>query len=725
MSEIQQTTAWGAPIVTKQKLSNKIQDRVLEYLDQGYSMQEAQDKAASDQLQHTSFMLPDVDITAQAPVQKQLAIESDWTPEDYNAAKSPNKTIVHYNAQDDANLDRAWKYGGYYKGKYIPKSNYANLGNEVALAIGVPLVAANPVTGMLAGAALDGAAAAGSTIGSAVTAFKAAHPALYAGIKTGLDIIFTADGVRNALSNNGIQKTYRIGKDIYQNGLTGQKAWDFTKSLAGDVLDIAGTTGSVKLAKNAFNKTIRPAIKGNALVYGSQLALEHPEIANKVLTVADKINPRVTETINRFNIDKLASYNTDFSYKGKVLVPTSMPPKRKVIDRNTWASAPVHFRERAIGVRPEQQWYTEAALEGRYLPAMSLNEYRNYYKNVQNTGDESLDYVTKFNKKQALSQAAEDKYTQVRDLSYRYSNEGMKLTEDSYKLSKALNEAGVSISDSQRVYEVARQLGMTDDYTRRLKYSSQALSNPVLAGDAVAQYREGLNRLKALEASPIESFSPLQNNLRPRISLHRNTNVFDGIKRDEFGRRVPVHNADGQMRYDSNTLNLALLTNPNIVRPMRAKYTGGHSVREILGHEADHWAQRKISDIKSTSRVTKDPLVIGNQKPYYHINSNSRFVRNHYPELEKVPYINWQSSPHEWRSEMVGAAFDRGASPNITKWTQDDYSAIGEFLNNRFYKVNNELHSIDPALNIGDITYDMVKKGFKQGGKLNYLNYFN
>jgi hypothetical protein len=73
---------------------------------------------------------------------------------------------------------------------------------------------------------------------------------------------------------------------------------------------------------------------------------------------------------------------------------------------------------------------------------------------------------------------------------------------------------------------------------------------------------------------------------------------------------------------------------------------------------------------------------------------------------------------------MVGAAFDRAISPNITKWSQDDYSSIAGFLNKRFYKVNNELHNIDPALNIGDITYDMVKTGFKQGGKLNYLNYF-
>jgi hypothetical protein len=144
-------------------------------------------------------------------------------------------------------------------------------------------------------------------------------------------------------------------------------------------------------------------------------------------------------------------------------------------------------------------------------------------------------------------------------------------------------------------------------------YSHKVSSNPILADAAMANYREGINKLKALEATPIESFSPLQNNLRPRISLHRNTEVFDGIKRDEFGRRVTVHNADGQMRYNSNTLNLALLTNPNIVRPMRAKYTGGHSVREILGHEADHWAQHKIPSIKSTSKVTKDPLVIGNQ----------------------------------------------------------------------------------------------------------------
>jgi hypothetical protein len=47
-----------------------------------------------------------------------------------------------------------------------------------------------------------------------------------------------------------------------------------------------------------------------------------------------------------------------------------------------------------------------------------------------------------------LAQATASKQDQLMTLGNRYSDAGMKLTEDGYKLSKALNEAGVSITDA-------------------------------------------------------------------------------------------------------------------------------------------------------------------------------------------------------------------------------------------------------------------------------------
>lgn len=99
--------------------------------------------------------------------------------------------------------------------------------------------------GMTALAALPVASGAIAGISTGVNAFKTAYPLVYNGIKTGLNVGFTIDGVKNTLSDNGVKKTYRIGKDIYQNGLTRQKAWDFTKSAVGDALDIAGGVGLV------------------------------------------------------------------------------------------------------------------------------------------------------------------------------------------------------------------------------------------------------------------------------------------------------------------------------------------------------------------------------------------------------------------------------------------------------------------------------------------------
>ena len=58
------------------------------------------------------------------------------------------------------------------------------------------------------------------------------------------DALFTADGVRNTLSDNGVQKTYRLAKQgDYKNA---------AKSATGDLLDISGFSSLFK----KFNKTV-------------------------------------------------------------------------------------------------------------------------------------------------------------------------------------------------------------------------------------------------------------------------------------------------------------------------------------------------------------------------------------------------------------------------------------------------------------------------------------
>ncbi len=62
------------------ELREAVDNRIIEYLQQGYSQQEAEEKALQDQLDHTTFNYPEVTVTAQDPAQKQAAVESDWDP---------------------------------------------------------------------------------------------------------------------------------------------------------------------------------------------------------------------------------------------------------------------------------------------------------------------------------------------------------------------------------------------------------------------------------------------------------------------------------------------------------------------------------------------------------------------------------------------------------------------------------------------------------------------
>lgn len=192
--------------------------------------QEAARQAAEAQYQAelgkrpTLVDLPEVTVTASNPT-KTVTTESDWDP-GYSQFMSGER---YYADQDHKNyLD-------------LQRNDMTNSIRETTDKWGKGIG-----LGMTALATLPVASGAAAGISTGVNAFKTAYPALYSGIKTGLNVGFTIDGVRNALSDNGVQKTYRIGKDIYQNGLTGQKAWNFAKSATGDVLDIAGGVGLTK-----------------------------------------------------------------------------------------------------------------------------------------------------------------------------------------------------------------------------------------------------------------------------------------------------------------------------------------------------------------------------------------------------------------------------------------------------------------------------------------------
>lgn len=68
-------------------------------------------------------------------------------------------------------------------------------------------------------------------------------------IKLATDTYFAGDGIHNALSDNGVQKTFRLAK----NG----DYWGATKSAIGDVLDLSGTGDLIKIG----SRIARPAYR--------------------------------------------------------------------------------------------------------------------------------------------------------------------------------------------------------------------------------------------------------------------------------------------------------------------------------------------------------------------------------------------------------------------------------------------------------------------------------
>lgn len=145
---------------------------------------------------------------------------SNWTSEDINNPiyKKEPKTI--YIAEH----------------QFAPKES--DFSKIAGTAIGLPLTG---VVGSILGPAL----LEGPVEGAAT--FREAHPF----IATGIDVGLAADAAKNALSNEGIQKTWRLAKD----GNYGRAAL----SGLGDILDLAGTADLIRIGSKIANPAYRAA----------------------------------------------------------------------------------------------------------------------------------------------------------------------------------------------------------------------------------------------------------------------------------------------------------------------------------------------------------------------------------------------------------------------------------------------------------------------------------
>lgn len=91
-----------------------------------------------------------------------------------------------------------------------------------------------------------------------------------------VNAVLTADGVRNAFSDNGLQKTYRLAKE--------GDYWDAAKSGVGDALDLWGGYGLLKTGTSTFKNRYLFQQTPNSFTrgIGSEKGLEDLRVSSKI-----------------------------------------------------------------------------------------------------------------------------------------------------------------------------------------------------------------------------------------------------------------------------------------------------------------------------------------------------------------------------------------------------------------------------------------------------------
>lgn len=492
-----------------------------------------------------------------------------------------------------------------------------------------------------------------------------------------------------------------------------------TREVAGSLLNPGGYVGALpglaakaatglnaaERATAAALQSAKNTAKSKALAYGSAYASLHPEQAGNVLNRLEGVAPQVKkwrDAINHYTLDAYSPTSLDIGMTNGVYYPIISRGTAIGHPQLTTVSGRAHFN-------PE---LNTAVAENRYLPAMSISDVKNYIQTVNQTADNAYQYVLDFNK------LADATYAHT---AADYMRSAFKVPESSVqtaqKLKGALTEAKTLNVDPLNLDEfsqVASKHGVTTEELRRFRMSHAGWSDIGSLDDMISRYNHmhDPNLYKDyLYIDPITSRTVLP---RPELKLVHN---FDP-NRDWSGRFT------GSM--SGGQVELATRETPRVLRKLASKndnFSTGNT-DHILAHEYDHALQSVFPHVEETSTIQKPwPMF---ETPYYHANPTSR-AASQVTQLQHVPYQKWFSSPHEWRSELAGYSFSHGYPADITRQTPIQIADTKSFLNRRFGEYNNLMDIVlAPGYrNIGDLTYRLTSLGYKNGGKLNYLNYSN
>lgn len=143
--------------------------------------------------------------------------------------------------------------------------------------------------------ATAGAPVLGGVVGD-YAALQAAHPVAF-GIA---DDLLTIDGIRNALSDNGIDKTVNFVKDgNYKRAVL---------SGAADALDLAGGYGAVSRRVKQFMPNLRTAVYNNLVPWGYGWSAHVKDLKNtardfgKAFVTGSQISPRTPDVWDPNNL---------------------------------------------------------------------------------------------------------------------------------------------------------------------------------------------------------------------------------------------------------------------------------------------------------------------------------------------------------------------------------------------------------------------------------------
>lgn len=140
-----------------------------------------------------------------------------------------------------------------------------------------------------------------------------------------------------------------------------------------------------------------------------------------------------------------------------------------------------------------------------------------------------------------------------------------------------------------------------------------------------------------------------------------------------------------------------------------------HITKGTLAHEADHWVQTKYPKFVNTVGYNM-------RRGYFHINTSNNQLLKDFPVLKNIPFVRWQSSPHEWRSELSNFTYRNELPMDLTKWDSNQIKDFDKFMNKIFNKISAIKYPSENGslknINVGELVRNMFLKGYSTGGKL-------